>query len=139
MILKQIPPERKQFQKKRPAARCGLAPRQPLQQTDAFSHWQRMGKIIDAAMRDHDAGIATREIDCALCTNPPPWYLGTKKLREDRSLWLGGSASYIPFDGSARINYVVCPSCNEQLFEATGEDRLTLFLAIEKNLAEVIQ
>ncbi len=110
-----------------------------LQQTDAFSHWQRMDKIIDAAMRDHDAGIATREIDCALCTNPPPWYLGTKKLREDRDLWLGRSAAYLPFDGSARISYVLCPSCHEWLGAATGEDELTLLLAIEKNLAEVIQ
>jgi hypothetical protein len=110
-----------------------------LQQTDAFSHWQRINKIIDAAMRDHDAGIATREIDCALCTNPPPWHLGTKKLREERDLWLGSSNAYIPFDGSARINYVLCPSCNEWLLKATGEDRLTLFLAIEKNLAEVVQ
>ncbi len=110
-----------------------------LQQTDAFSHWQRMDKIIDAAMRDHDAGITTKEINCAACSNPPPWYLGTKKLREDRSLWLGGSAVYIPFDGSARINYVLCLSCHEWLGTATGEDKLTLLLAIEKNLAEVIQ
>jgi hypothetical protein len=98
-----------------------------------------MDKIIDAAMRDHDAGITTKEINCAACSNPPPWYLGTKKLREDRSLWLGGSAVYIPFDGSARINYVLCLSCHEWLGTATGEDKLTLLLAIEKNLAEVIQ
>jgi hypothetical protein len=98
-----------------------------------------MDKIIDAAMRDHDAGIATRKIDCALCTKAPPWHLGTKKLREDRGLWLGGSTSYMPFDGSAQINYMVCPLCTERLIQASEEDAWTLFLEIEKNLAEVIQ